>query len=60
MSPAVVADLNVSSHARSRSQSRAIPALIIDLLYEFGASVRCEGAERLFFDKRSRKAVRSP
>ena len=58
MSPALVAELNASVHACSRLQSRAIPAFVIDLLYRLGASVRCEGAERLFFDGRSRKALR--
>ena len=36
MSSALIAELNVSAHACSRLQSRAIPAFVIDLLYQIG------------------------
>ena len=57
MSPTLAAEMNVSRHARARLQSRAIPPFVIDLLHEYGASDRCGGAEHLFFDKRSRRAL---
>ena len=49
-------DLTV--HARERLQQRAIPPFIVDLLQRFGSSMRCGGAERLFFDKAARRRLK--
>lgn len=45
-------------HAQARLQQRAIPPIIVELLDRFGASVCSNGAELLFFDRSSRKALR--
>lgn len=47
-----------SRHSSVRSQQRGIPSLVIDLLIEFGSrSYRDNGAEIVFFDRKSRKRV---
>lgn len=51
-------DLILTQHSHDRLQQRAIPYFIIDLLYEFGSSMRCKGAERLFFDKSARRRLK--
>jgi len=43
------ADLTL--HARRRMHGRMIPPIVLDLLYRFGSSMRCCGADRMFFDK---------
>ena len=48
----------LTRHARIRSQQRAIPGLVIDLLLQFGASENAvDGASKLFFDKAARRRV---
>ncbi len=50
----------LTQHAQVRSQQRGIPPMMIDLLLTFGASEKAPGgAEKLFFDKSSRKRVRA-
>lgn len=52
--------LFMSKHASMRSQQRAIPRLLIDLLLEFGARVSAgDGTSKLFFDKTARRRVQS-
>lgn len=47
-----------SKHASLRSQQRAIPPLLIDLLVQFGASESAgDGTEKLFFDKAARRRI---
>jgi hypothetical protein len=48
----------MTRHAQSRIQQRTIPAFVIDLLERCGSTMRCGGAERLFFDKAARKRLR--
>ncbi len=48
----------LSNHAKQRMQQRAIPPLMIDLLYRYGNEKRQCGSTVLFFDKKSRKHVR--
>jgi len=52
--------MKMSEHARIRSQQRAIPPILIDLLMQFGA---CEavgkGATKMYFDKAARKRVKA-
>jgi len=48
----------LSEHASKRSQQRAIPPLVIDLLLKFGTSHSSgDGTSKLFFDKKSRRQV---
>lgn len=49
---------NVSRHASQRLQQRGIPSIVIELLAQFGTSQRCDGADKVFFDKESRKRLR--
>ena len=52
--------MKMTEHARIRSQQRAIPPILVDLLMKFGA---CEsvgnGATKMFFDKAARKRVKA-
>ena len=47
----------ISQHAQSRIQQRGIPPIIVELLGRFGASVRSHGADRLYFDRISKKKL---
>ena len=49
---------NLTKHAAIRCQQRGIPPLIVDWLFEFGKDVHKNGAEMIYFDKKSKKAVR--
>ena len=50
----------LTTHATVRSQQRAIPPLLIDLLLQFGTSAPAGGGtSKLFFDKRARRRVKS-
>lgn len=52
--------MNVSRHAKDRSQQRAIPELMIDLLFQFGSTEKAgSGACKMFFDKSSRRRVKA-
>ena len=46
-------------HASQRLAQRGIPRMVIDLLERFGSSMRCGGAERLFFDKAARRRLKA-
>jgi hypothetical protein len=46
-------------HCQERLRQRAIPPLVENLLHEFGTSMRCGGAERLFFDKAARRRLQA-
>ena len=48
----------LSNHAKRRLQQRAIPPLLVDLLYRYGREQRQYGSTVLFFDKNSRKHAR--
>lgn len=51
----------LTQHTLARSQQRGIPPMLIDLLLTFGVSEKVPGpggAEKVFFDKSSRKRVR--
>ena len=47
-----------SMHAAVRRQQRAIPAFIIEVLETCGSERRCNGAEKLIFDKAARKRLK--
>ena len=52
--------MQMTKHAQTRSQQRAIPQMLIDLLLEFGSSERSgTGVSRIFFDKASRRKVKA-
>ena len=44
----------LTKHATVRTQQRAVPPLISDLLVDYGSSMRHDGADVYFFDKQSR------
>lgn len=52
--------MQLSRHANARSQQRAIPEMMIDLLLQFGSSERAgSGVRKMFFDKPSRRRVKA-
>ena len=52
--------MQLSRHANERSQQRAIPEMMIDLLLQFGSSERAgSGICKIFFDKPSRRRVKA-
>ena len=52
--------MHLTKHARTRSQQRAIPPMLIDLLLQFGSSERAgTGVSKVFFDKASRRKVKA-
>lgn len=52
--------MKMTQHASVRSQQRAIPPLLIDLLMQFGSSEKSgSGASKLFFDKADRRRLRA-
>lgn len=52
--------MHLTKHAQTRSQQRAIPPMLIDLLLQFGSSERAgTGVSKVFFDKASRRKVKS-
>ena len=49
---------HMSNHAMVRSQQRAIPPMLIDLLIQFGTSESAgDGAAKVFFDKEGRRRL---
>ena len=52
--------MQLTKHAQTRSQQRAIPQMLIDLLLEFDSSERSgSGVSKVFFDKASRRKVKA-
>ena len=50
----------LSRHANERSQQRAIPEMMIDLLLQFGSSESAgSGVCKMFFDKTSRRRIKA-
>lgn len=49
---------NISQHAQTRLQQRGVPFFVLELLDRFGSTMRCGGAERVFFDKAALKRLR--
>ena len=53
-------NISTSRHAAVRMQQRSIPALVVDLLMEFGASQTAgDGTTKFFFDKTARKRLKT-
>lgn len=52
--------MQLTKHAHTRTQQRAIPPMLIDLLLQFGSSERSgAGVSKVFFDKSSRRKVKA-
>lgn len=52
--------MELSHHARTRTQQRAIPPMLIDLLTQFGSTEPAgDGASKVFFDKTARRRVKA-
>lgn len=52
--------MQLTKHAKVRSQQRAIAPMMIDLLLQFGQTESAgSGATRFFFDKTARRRVAS-
>ena len=49
--------MNYTKHASIRVQQRCIPPLIVNWLLEYGRRERAQGADRITFDKKSRKEL---
>jgi len=49
----------LTKHAHERMQQRAIPPLVLDLLYRFGREQHQNGGTVLFFDQHSRRKALS-
>lgn len=51
---------DLTKHARSRAQQRAISAVLIDHLFGFGRALPAgDGAELLYFDKGARRRLQN-
>ena len=52
--------MQLTKHAQTRAQQRAISPMLIDLLLQFGSSERSgTGVSKVFFDKASRRKVKA-
>ena len=52
--------MNLSKHANSRCQQRAISPMMIDLLLQFGSREKAgDGASKVYFDKADRRQVKA-
>jgi len=52
--------MKLTQHAQARTQQRGIPALMIDLLEQFGAKEKArDGSVMLFFDKAARRQIKA-
>jgi len=52
--------MNLTEHARIRSQQRSIPPVMVDLLLQFGTTESAgDGANKMFFDKSARRRVQA-
>jgi len=49
----------MTRHAKARAQQRAIPPIILNWLLSYGCVSRHNGADVYYFDKKSRKRIRS-
>jgi hypothetical protein len=48
-----------TQHAKTRMQQRSIPPMAVDLLMQFGAETRTHGGYHYYFNKKSKKFVKS-
>lgn len=52
--------MSLTHHAETRLHQRAIPPVVVDMLMDYGSSLRSAGADRMFMDKAAmRRAKRS-
>lgn len=50
--------LAFTSHAEARLNQRGIPPFVVELLDRFGTVRRSYGQEKVYFDKKAKKALR--
>lgn len=50
--------IDITPHAAHRLKQRAIPPMVLDLLFQCGTSIRAQGADRLIFDKAACRRLR--
>jgi hypothetical protein len=52
--------MNMTKHAKKRQQQRGIPAIVVDLLLDYGTEVRAPGQQitKRYFDKPARRRLR--
>jgi hypothetical protein len=50
--------LAFTDHAQARLKQRGVPPFVVELLDRFGTVRRSHGADKVFFDKQSEKALR--
>ena len=50
--------MNMTNHATQRSDERAIPGLVIDLILDFGAVEYHRGREKMWLDKKGLRQAR--
>lgn len=50
--------LTFTHHAEARLNQRGVPPFVVELLDRFGAVRRSHGKEKVYFDNRSKKALR--
>lgn len=52
--------MQMTQHAKVRSQQRGIPPIVVDLLMQFGATEPAGGgASKVFFDKAARRRIKA-
>lgn len=56
--PASMQVSGTTRHASVRLQQRAVPALVMSLLLDYGSTMRHDGAEVVYFDKQARRRLR--
>ncbi len=49
---------DITAHARKRMQQRAVPQIVLELLERFGTWIRCNGMDRIIFDKKAVRRLR--
>lgn len=49
--------IDMTRHAKVRSQQRAIPPLILEWLLEYGHRAQAQGCERVTFDREARREL---
>jgi hypothetical protein len=52
--------MNMTKHAKKRQQQRGIPAIVVDLLLDYGTEVKAlgQGTKKCYFDKQARRRLR--
>jgi hypothetical protein len=51
-------DIALTRHAKIRLQQRSIPIELLDLIQDYGISIRSHGADRYYLDKEGRRQLK--